>query len=78
MAADHGVVSCLVPNRELKWMERVAGSCSASLLYAGGRIYLIDELGKTFVFDAKAKFRLVAENDLRREPWQVRLPSLVL
>jgi hypothetical protein len=45
-------------------MERVAGSCSASLLYAGGRIYLIDELGKTFVFDAKAKFRLVAENDL--------------
>lgn len=66
MAADHGVVSCLsAKTGELKWMERVAGSCSASLLYAGGRIYLIDELGKTFVFDAKAKFRLVAENDLR-------------
>ena len=66
MAADHGVVSCLnAKTGELKWMERVAGSCSASLLYADGKIYLIDELGKTFVFEAQAEYRLVAENDLQ-------------
>ena len=46
-------------------MERVAGSCSASLLHADGKIYLIDELGKTFVFEAQAEYRLVAENDLQ-------------
>ena len=65
MAADSGVVSCLdAKSGELKWMERVAGSCSASLLYAGGRIYLTDESGKTFVFKAGIPFKLLAENDL--------------
>jgi len=65
MAADSGVVSCLdAKSGELKWMERVAGSCSASLLHAGGRIYLTDESGKTFVFKAGIPFKLLAENDL--------------
>ena len=65
MAADRGVVSCLdAKSGELKWMERVAGSCSASLLHAGGRIYLTDESGKTFVFKAGTPFQLLAENDL--------------
>ena len=68
MAADHGVVSCLsAKTGELKWMERVAGSCSGSLLFAGGRIYLTDEEGKTFVFNARSQYRLVAENDLQGE-----------
>ena len=66
MAADHGVVSCRsAKTGELKWMERVAGSCSGSLLFAGGRIYLTDEEGKTFVFNARSQYRLVAENDLQ-------------
>tara|TARA_B100001057_G_scaffold493554_1_gene588225 strand:- start:2974 stop:4218 length:1245 start_codon:yes stop_codon:yes gene_type:complete len=65
MAADSGVVSCLDPkNGELIWMERVAGSCSASLLHAGGRIYLTDESGKTFVFKVGIRYELLAENDL--------------
>ena len=51
-------------NGQLKWMQRVAGSCSASLLHAGGRIYLTDESGKTFVFKAGTPFQLLAENDL--------------
>ena len=50
-------------------MERVAGSCSGSF-FAGGRIYLTDEEGKTFVFNARSQYRLVAENDCRREPGQ--------
>jgi outer membrane protein assembly factor BamB len=65
MAADNGVVSCLdAKTGELQWKERVSGSCSSSLLLAAGRIYLVDESGKTFVFDAAAKYKLLAKNDL--------------
>lgn len=65
MAADNGVVSCLnAKNGQLYWMERVAGSCSASLLLANGRIYLCDESGKTFIFKAQKEYSLIATNDL--------------
>ena len=65
MAADNGVVSCLDrKNGNLIWIERVANSCSASLLHANGLIYLSDEQGKTFIFEAAREFRLLAENDL--------------
>ena len=65
MAADNGVVSCLdALNGQIYWMERVAGSCSASLLLANGRIYLCDESGKTFIFKAQKEYSLIATNDL--------------
>ena len=65
MAADSGVVSCLnARTGEMQWMERVAGSCSGSLLYAEGKIYLTDESGTTYVFQAAGKYRLLAENEL--------------
>ena len=65
MAADNGVVSCLdARSGDLIWRERVSGSCSASLLHADGRIYLLDEQGKTFVFAAAAEYKLLAKNDL--------------
>ena len=66
MAADNGVVSCLdALTGDLLWRERVSGSCSASLLHAAGRIYLLDEQGKTFVFAVSPEYKLVAENDLK-------------
>ena len=65
MAADTGVVSCLnARSGELLWRERVSGSCSASLLHAEGRVYLIDESGETFVFAARDKYELLARNPL--------------
>ena len=65
MAADNGVVSCLDANNgQVYWMERIAGSCSASLLLANGRIYLCDESGKTFIFKAQKEYSLIATNDL--------------
>ena len=65
MAADNGVVSCLdARSGDLIWRERVSGSCSASLLHADGRIYLLDEQGKTFVFAAAGEYKLLAKNDL--------------
>ena len=65
MAADNGVVSCLDANNgQVYWMERIAGSCSASLLLVNGRIYLCDESGKTFIFKAQKEYSLIATNDL--------------
>lgn len=65
MAADTGVVSCLdAKSGELHWRERVARETSSSLLHAAGRIYLIDEQGKTYVFAAAPTYKLLAENDL--------------
>ena len=56
----HGVVSCLnARSGELLWRERVSSSCSASLLHAEGRVYLIDESGETFVFAARDKYELL-------------------
>lgn len=65
MVSDVGVVSCLdARTGALKWMERVAGSTSASLIHAGGMIYLTDEEGSTYVFKAKPSFELMATNIL--------------
>jgi len=66
MVADNGVVSCLdATTGATHWIERVGGSCSSSLLHANGFIYLTDESGKTFVFEAKRKYQLRAVNDLK-------------
>ena len=65
MAADNGVVSCLdADSGSTHWIERVGGSCSASLLHAGNLIYLTDESGKTFIFKAGKNFEKIAVNDL--------------
>ncbi len=68
MAADNGVVSCLnASSGNLVWMERVAGSCSPSLLHSNGKIFLTDETGKTFIFEAKKNYNLLATNDLKEK-----------
>lgn len=68
MVSDAGVVSCLdALSGELKWMERVASSTSASLLYSNGLIYLTEESGQTFIFKSEPNFKLVAKNDLREK-----------
>ena len=65
MAADNGVVSCLdTGSGSTHWIERVGGSCSASLLHAGNLIYLTDESGKTFVFKVRKDFEKISVNDL--------------
>ncbi len=68
MVSDAGVVSCLdALTGEIKWMERVAGSTSASLIHAAGMIYLTDEEGTTYVFQAKPSFVLQATNSLQEK-----------
>ena len=66
MAADNGVVSCLdAKTGKTHWIERVASTCSPSMLHAVGKIFLSDETGKTFIFEAQAKYSLLATNDLQ-------------
>ena len=68
MAADNGVVSCLdAKTGKTHWIERVASTCSPSMLHAVGKIFLSDETGKTFIFEAQAKYSLLATNDLQEK-----------
>ncbi len=65
MIADNGVLSCVDgTSGEVTWKQRVGGNFSASLLYAGGFLYLLDEAGKTTVVKPGAEYEVVAENDL--------------
>jgi outer membrane protein assembly factor BamB len=66
MLADSGVLSCLdAKTGMVHYQERPLGSSSASLLYADGRIYGIDEQGKAAVVKPGKAFQLLATNDLQ-------------
>lgn len=66
MLADSGVLSCLdAKTGTVHYEERLLGSSSASLLYADGRIYGIDEQGKAAVVKPGKTFQLLATNDLQ-------------
>jgi len=62
---ESGLAKCLdaATGQEL-WRQRLAGKHSASPVYAGGRIYLLSEQGKTVVVEAGGQFKVVCENDL--------------
>jgi outer membrane protein assembly factor BamB len=63
MVNDTGIASCVeAKTGALVWQSRVGGMFSASPLYAGGRIYLFDEDGKTTVLEAGREFKVLAEN----------------
>jgi outer membrane protein assembly factor BamB len=65
MVADKGLVTCAdAKTGAVHWQERVAGPCSASPLYAGGRIYIQDEKGAGYVIKAARQLELLATNDL--------------
>ncbi|QNN20867.1 PQQ-binding-like beta-propeller repeat protein [Planctomycetales bacterium ZRK34] len=65
MCDDGGIVSCLdAATGDEIWKDRVRGPFSASPLYADGRIYLFNEIGKTFVIAPGREFKQLAENDL--------------
>jgi outer membrane protein assembly factor BamB len=63
--SDLGIASCFdARTGKIYWQERIGGAFSASLLYAGGRIYLQSEEGVTTVIRAGTKFERLAENTL--------------
>lgn len=51
LVSDQGIATCLdAKTGEQRWQKRIGGNFSASLLYADGRIYMLNENGKTHVF----------------------------
>jgi outer membrane protein assembly factor BamB len=62
---DSGVLTCLdAKTGEEYYKERVGGQYSASPTYAGGRIYLFTDTGKSLVIKPGKKLEILAENTL--------------
>ena len=66
MVTDGGSVASCVEAKtgNVVWSERLGGDCSASPIYADGRIYSCNESGKTSVIAAGREFKVLAENKL--------------
>jgi outer membrane protein assembly factor BamB len=62
---DVGVISCIeAQTGQVVWDERVAGNCSASPLYAEGRIYFCARNGATVVLTPGRTCRILGTNQL--------------
>lgn len=62
---DRGVATCLdARTGKRHWQNRLGGNFSASPLYADGRIYFLDETGKTTVIAPGHEFHVLATNTL--------------
>ena len=62
---DVGVVSCVeAQTGKLVWDERLAGSCSASPIYAAGRIYFFARNGATVVLTPERAPKVLGTNQL--------------
>jgi hypothetical protein len=65
MLDDSGMLSSRdMKTGKMHYEERLLGPSSASLLYADGHIYAIDEMGKTAVVKPGHTLQVVAQNDL--------------
>lgn len=65
MVSDNGVITCLeAKTGEQHWQERLGGDCSASPLFADGRIYITNETGSTKVIAPGKTFQELALNEL--------------
>jgi outer membrane protein assembly factor BamB len=59
-------VNCLdAATGELVWQQRIAGAFSASPIIAGGKLYAVNEEGKTAVVQPGDKPKVLAVNDLK-------------
>ncbi len=63
LVSDGGIASCVdAKTGEEHWSERIGTKYSASPVYADGRIYFQDELGKGTVLRPGKKFQKLGEN----------------
>lgn len=62
---DKGVATCLAADTsEELWKGRIGGNFVASPLIANNLVYVFSESGRTTLFEAGTRFKVVAENDL--------------
>src|SRR5207248_5009384 len=65
MVADSGIATCLdAQTGRVHWQERMGGNCSASPVFAEGRIYIQTEEGTGVVLKAGKEFQKLASNPL--------------
>jgi len=65
LMTDNGVATCLdAKTGEQHWQERVGGDYSASPIFGDGRIYFLNETGKTTVIAPGKTYEVLAENEL--------------
>lgn len=65
LMSDNGIATCLdARTGQVHWQERVGGDYSASPIYASGRIYFLNETGKTTVLAPGKTYQVLAENEL--------------
>ncbi len=68
LVSDNGILSCLDAKTGVeRWNERVGKAYSASPMYAGGLIYLLDEAGTATVFKPGVAYDPVATNKLNEK-----------
>ncbi|MDZ4852998.1 MAG: PQQ-binding-like beta-propeller repeat protein [Pirellulaceae bacterium] len=61
---DLGIASCLdAKTGNVEWSQRLGGNFSSSPIYSNGLLYVGNEDGKLFVFEANRKFKLISENE---------------
>jgi outer membrane protein assembly factor BamB len=61
---DLGIASCVdAITGKTVWSNRLGGNFSSSPIYMDGRLYVGNEEGKFFVFEASREFKLLAENE---------------
>jgi outer membrane protein assembly factor BamB len=62
---DAGIAACHVAKTgEEVWSNRLGGAVTASPILVDGKVYVLDEKGKVFVFEAAPKFKLLATSAL--------------
>jgi outer membrane protein assembly factor BamB len=65
LVSDNGIATCLdAVSGEQHWQERIGGNFSASPTFADGKIYFLDEDGKTTIVAPGKKYELLASNQL--------------
>jgi outer membrane protein assembly factor BamB len=68
MVSDAGIVSCLdAKTGAERYNERAGKGFSASLMHAGGLLYMLDEAGTTTVFKPGDTYEVVATNKLNEK-----------
>ena len=68
---EDGVLYCRDPkNGDILWQQRLEGKYSASPVLAAGRVYLLNEAGRTTVIEAGREFKVMAENPVGGEACQ--------
>jgi outer membrane protein assembly factor BamB len=65
LANEGGIICCLdAKTGEFVWKERLDGGVTASILYADGRLYIFDEVGKTILLKRGRSYELLQINQL--------------